>query len=82
MSNVLGSVYFIVAGTWLFHERLPSDPVRLALRIGGILVACGVVVLLSRQPDASQPAPSMGPDTPPRTWRKEGEAHGFRRDAA
>lgn len=82
VSNVLGSVYFIVAGTWLFHERLPSDPVRLALRIGGILVACGVVVLLSRQPDASQPAPSMGPDTPPRTWRKEGEAHGFRRDAA
>jgi drug/metabolite transporter (DMT)-like permease len=82
VSNVLGSVYFIVAGTWLFHERLPTDPVRLALRIGGILVACGVVVLLSRQPDASQPAPSLGPDTPPRTWRKEGEAHGFRRDAA
>jgi len=50
VSNVLGSVYFIVAGTWLFHERLPTDPVRLALRIGGILVACGVVVLLSRQP--------------------------------
>ena len=82
VSNVLGSVYFIVAGTWLFHERLPSDPVRLALRLGGILVACGVVVLLSRQPDPAQPAPSTGPDMPPRTWRKEGEAHGFRRDAA
>lgn len=82
VSNVLGSVYFIVAGTWLFHEQLPSDPVRLALRLGGILVACGVVVLLSRQPDPGQPAPSTGPDMPPRTWRKEGEAHGFRRDAA
>jgi drug/metabolite transporter (DMT)-like permease len=82
VSNVLGSVYFIVAGTWLFHEQLPSDPVRLALRLGGILVACGVVVLLSRQPDPAQPAPSTGPDMPPRTWRKEGEAHGFRRDAA
>ena len=82
VSNVLGSVYFIVAGTWLFHERLPSDPVRLALRLGGILVACGVVVLLSRQPDPARPAPSTGPDMPSRTWRKEGEAHGFRRDAA
>jgi uncharacterized protein YbaR (Trm112 family)/drug/metabolite transporter (DMT)-like permease len=64
VSNVLGSVYFIVAGTWLFHERLPTDPVRLALRIGGILVACGVVVLLSRQTDAPQPAPILGPGTP------------------
>jgi drug/metabolite transporter (DMT)-like permease len=82
VSNVLGSVYFIAAGTWLFHERLPADPVRLALRVGGILVACGVVVLLSRQPGASRPTPSTGPDRPPRTWRKEGEAHGFRRDAA
>ena len=56
VSNVLGSVYFIVAGTWLFHERLPTDPVRLTLRIVGILVACGVVVLLSRQPGPAQPA--------------------------
>jgi drug/metabolite transporter (DMT)-like permease len=74
VSNVLGSVYFIVAGTWLFHEQLPADPVRLALRLVGILVACGVVVLLSRQPDTAQPARP--------TWRKEGEAHGFRRDVA
>jgi drug/metabolite transporter (DMT)-like permease len=81
VSNVLGSIYFIVAGTWLFHERLPADPVRLALRLVGIAVACGVVVLLSRQPDSARPAPST-PDRPSRTWRKEGEAHGFRRDAA
>jgi len=49
VSNVLGSVYFIVVGTWIFHERLPSDPVQLALRLVGILVTCGVVVQLSRQ---------------------------------
>ncbi len=57
VSNVLGSVYFIVVGTWLFHERLPTDPVRLTLRLVGIIVAVGVVVLLSRQPDVGQPAP-------------------------
>ena len=49
VSNVLGSIYFMVAGTWLFHERLPSDPALLALRLGGIVIAVGVVVLLSRQ---------------------------------
>jgi drug/metabolite transporter (DMT)-like permease len=49
VSNVLGSIYFIVVGTWLFHERLPSDPVLLALRLVGIVIAGVVVVLLSRQ---------------------------------
>ncbi len=49
VSNVLGSIYFMVAGTWLFHERLPSDPALLALRLGGIVIAVYVVVLLSRQ---------------------------------
>ena len=49
VSNVLGSIYFMVVGTWLFHERLPSDPALLALRLGGIVIAVCVVVLLSRQ---------------------------------
>jgi drug/metabolite transporter (DMT)-like permease len=49
VSNVLGSIYFMVVGTWLFHERLPADPVLLALRLVGILIAGIVVVLLSRQ---------------------------------
>jgi drug/metabolite transporter (DMT)-like permease len=48
VSNVLGSIYFMVVGTWLFHERLPSDPVRLTLRLVGIVIAGCVVVLLSR----------------------------------
>jgi drug/metabolite transporter (DMT)-like permease len=78
VSNVLGSVYFIVVGTWIFHERLPSDPAQLALRVVGILVTCGVVVQLSRQGGQAQsPAPRRRPAVAqPRLWRKEGEAHG------
>jgi drug/metabolite transporter (DMT)-like permease len=83
VSNVLGSVYFIVVGTWLFHERLPTDPVRLTLRLVGILVACGVVVLLSRQPDAGQlDTGQLDTGSAQGTWRTEGEAHGFRQDIA
>ncbi len=59
VSNVLGSIYFMVAGTWLFHEQLPADPVRLALRLGGILIAGCVVVLLSRQTTTATPAPEQ-----------------------
>jgi drug/metabolite transporter (DMT)-like permease len=50
VSNITGSVFFIVAGTWLFGERLPADPVRLALRLAGIVLAGTVVVVLSRRP--------------------------------
>jgi drug/metabolite transporter (DMT)-like permease len=57
VSSVLGSIYFMVAGTWLFHERLPADPARLALRLAGILIAGVVVVLLSRQAAAPDPSP-------------------------
>jgi drug/metabolite transporter (DMT)-like permease len=84
VSNVLGSIYFMVAGTWLFHERLPGHPAQLALRLGGILVACCVVVLLSRQPErGAQPVPRAPSQSKTRSaWRKEGEAHGVGRDAA
>lgn len=54
VSNITGSVFFIVAGTWLFDERLPADPVRLALRLAGIAVAGTVVVLLSRRPTSAE----------------------------
>jgi drug/metabolite transporter (DMT)-like permease len=77
VSNVLGSIYFIVVGTWIFHERLPSDPGQLALRIGGILITCLVVVQLSRQARPVQAAPRQVPAVPrPRVWTSEGEAHG------
>ena len=50
VSNITGSVFFIVAGTWLFGERLPADPGKLALRLVGIVVAVAVVAVLSRRP--------------------------------
>jgi hypothetical protein len=74
VSNITGSVFFIVAGTWLFGERLPADPVRVALRLAGILLAGLVVVILSRRPpreveDAAEVAtagaePAEGAATP------------------
>jgi len=49
VSNVTGSVYFIIAGTWLFHEHLPASPGRLVLRLAGIALAVLVLVVLGRQ---------------------------------
>ncbi len=61
VSGVASSVYFMVAGTWLFHEHLPASPVRLSLRLAGIALAALVLVMLSRRgpdeaPGASGPA--------------------------
>jgi len=50
VSNITGSVFFIVAGTWLFGERLPADPAKLVLRLAGIVAAGVVVAVLSRRP--------------------------------
>jgi drug/metabolite transporter (DMT)-like permease len=63
-STVTGSVYFMIAGTWLFHEHLPASPARLALRLAAIAVAGLVLVTLSRQaPDqaAGEARPSPAP---------------------
>jgi drug/metabolite transporter (DMT)-like permease len=49
VSSVTSSAYVVIAGTWLFHEHLPASPVRLALRLTGIVLATLVLVLLSRQ---------------------------------
>jgi drug/metabolite transporter (DMT)-like permease len=54
VSNITGSVFFLIAGTWLFGERLPTNPVGLALRLGGILVAGVAVTVLSRQPTSAE----------------------------
>jgi drug/metabolite transporter (DMT)-like permease len=56
VSNVTGSVYFMIAGTWLFHEQLPDSPGRLGLRLAGIALAVLVLVVLGRQ------APEQVPD--------------------
>lgn len=54
VSNITGSVFFLVAGTWLFAERLPANPAGLALRLAGILVAGIAVTVLSRQPPKAE----------------------------
>lgn len=58
VSGVASSVYFMVAGTWLFHEHLPASPVRLSLRLAGIALAALVLVMLSRR------APEQAPGAP------------------
>jgi len=63
VSGVASSVYFVIAGTWLFHEHLPASPARLALRLTGIALAALVLIMLSRQapePDSGQTAGSAG----------------------
>jgi drug/metabolite transporter (DMT)-like permease len=62
VNNIAGSVYFVMIGSWLFHEHLPTDPVRLALRVGGIVAASSVLILLPKQASTSAPA---GPRRPP-----------------
>lgn len=54
VSNITGSVFFLIAGTWLFGERLPTNPLGLALRLGGILAAGVAVTVLSRQPTSAE----------------------------
>jgi drug/metabolite transporter (DMT)-like permease len=49
VSTVTGSVYFMITGTWLFHEHLPSSPGKLGLRLAAIAVAGVVLITLSRQ---------------------------------
>jgi hypothetical protein len=64
VSTVTGSVYFLIAGTWLFHEQLPADPVKLVLRLAAIAVAGVVIVTLSRQAQdsgAAEPSPAAVP---------------------
>jgi len=56
VSSVASSVYFVLAGTWLFHEHIPADPVKLGLRVAGIALAGVVLVVLSRR--EAVPAPS------------------------
>lgn len=65
VSNVAGSVYVVVTGTWLFHERLPASPVELGLRVGGIAMAGLVLIALSRLAPAPVPAPVPAPPAPP-----------------
>ncbi|AIA03406.1 hypothetical protein DC74_2906 [Streptomyces noursei] len=52
-------VFTVACGTIAFGEPLPGDPVRLALRLGGIAVALTVLLTLPRhEAPAAAPAPS------------------------
>lgn len=63
VSGVASSVYFMVAGTWLFHEHLPASPVRLSLRLAGIALAALILVMLSRRaPEEAPGAPGPAAD--------------------
>jgi drug/metabolite transporter (DMT)-like permease len=64
VSTVTGSVYFLIAGTWLFHEHLPADPVKLVLRLAAIAVAGLVIITLSRQ-EPAQAADAAEPERAP-----------------
>ena len=64
VSTVTGSVYFLIAGTWLFHEHLPADPVKLVLRLAAIAVAGLVIITLSRQ-EPGQDAGAAEPERAP-----------------
>jgi hypothetical protein len=59
VSTVTGSVYFLIAGTWLFHEQLPTNPAKLVLRLAAIAVAGLVIIALSRQ--EARPSPATVP---------------------
>ncbi|HZR51877.1 MAG TPA: DMT family transporter [Streptosporangiaceae bacterium] len=67
VSSVTSTLYFLVAGTWLFHEHLPASPDKLGLRLTGIIAAGLVLVALARQ------VPSGSPDYTPaprsESWR-------------
>jgi len=65
VSNVVSSLYFVIAGTWLFHEHLPASRDKLILRLAGIAIAGLVLVVLSRRAGATDeptaPAESAAP---------------------
>nr|WP_238783244.1 hypothetical protein [Streptomyces monomycini] len=55
-------VFTAACGTVAFGEPLPSDPLRLGLRLGGTAVAVLVLLALPRQ-DAPPPEPEPAPET-------------------
>lgn len=58
VSNSVGNVYLIIAGSLVFDERLPAEPWRLTLRLLGFALAIGVLILMSRGDHPTEPAPT------------------------
>ena len=59
------SLFTAVLGTLAFGEALPHDPLRLALRIGGTLLAVTVLLTMPKHDDAPQPPAEAKELTPP-----------------
>jgi uncharacterized membrane protein len=55
VSSVVGAVYTVLAGTAVFGEPLPEDPVRLVLRSAGFGAAIFVVALMPRHDEPLEP---------------------------
>jgi drug/metabolite transporter (DMT)-like permease/uncharacterized protein YbaR (Trm112 family) len=66
LGAIISTGYLIVIGSWLFHERLPSSPVLLALRlIGGIAaVLVPIVLAVTAERAASRRRPAPGSEPP------------------
>lgn len=67
VSSVTSTLYFLLAGTWLFHEHLPASPDKLALRLTGIAAAGLVLVALARQVPSGEPDYTPAPRS--ESWR-------------
>jgi hypothetical protein len=59
------SLFTAVLGTLAFGEALPHDPLRLALRIGGTLLAVTVLLTMPKHDNAPQPPVEAKELTPP-----------------
>jgi uncharacterized protein YbaR (Trm112 family)/drug/metabolite transporter (DMT)-like permease len=62
LGAIISTGYLIVIGSWLFHERLPSSPVLLAMRLTGGIAAVFVPVALTvaAERGATRPRPAAG----------------------
>ncbi|MGW5680090.1 hypothetical protein ACWEV4_34370 [Streptomyces sp. NPDC003860] len=58
--TTVSSVFTAVLGTFAFGEALPDDPVRLALRVAGTLLAVSVLLAMPKHdpPEPAGPPPS------------------------
>lgn len=70
VQNVVGNVYLVLVGSVLFGEHLPTDPLRLVLRVVGFVLGIGVVFVVPYHDRevtahrAAQPRPVTGAADP------------------
>ena len=66
LGAIISTGYLIVIGSWLFHERLPSSPLLLSLRlIGGIAaVLVPIVLAVTAERAATRRRPALGSEPP------------------